>query len=161
MAESPKDVVCGFFAGFGKSVEEDEQTYRKYLAEDVQYFTGTTMVRSVDELLVLVRKASDLIGLKTWWAEILNIISEGEVVVSERIDHQIGLDDKEAFPTVILGIMKIRDGKIVEWRDYWDPRELMDYGEKFRAKKGISAQYGDAVGAASKAALDASESSIK
>ena len=157
MADSPKDVVRKFFAEFGQSVEQDEQTYRKYLAEDVQYFTGTTMVRSVDELLALVRKASDMIGLKTWRAEILNIIAEGDIVVSERIDHQIGLNDEEAFPTVNLGIMKIKDGKIVEWRDYWDPRELMEYGERYRAEKGVSAKYGDALGGASKAAIEASE----
>ena len=51
--------------------------------------------------------------------ELLNIAENGDIVMTERIDGFTFADGKEvALP--LMGIFKIKDGEIVEWKDYFD-----------------------------------------
>jgi len=153
MTDSPEGVVRAYIAGFGKSVEEDRRVYSTYLAENVQYFSGTTMLRSRAETLEFVAKAVDAIGLASWRAELINLAVNGNTVLTERIDVQIDPDGKEVLRVPIMGVFKVENGQIVEWRDYWDVRPLLDYGADYRRRKGHSPHaWGDPVGGAQAAA---------
>jgi len=59
--------------------------------------------------------------LSTWtetqW-EILNIASSGNVVIVERIDKTKTTAGNVDLPCV--GVFEMKDGKIKEWRDYFD-----------------------------------------
>ncbi len=149
---SPEQIVRDYFAGFGESVEKDMATYSAYLADDVQYFSGTTMNRSKEEVLRFVQSAVDAIGLSSWRAELVSLAVDGDTVLTERIDYQMNADLEEVLAVPIMGVLKIRDGKIAEWRDYWDVRPLIEYGAKHREQQGLSAHaWGDKVGGAQRA----------
>jgi len=52
----------------------------------------------------------------------------GDQVLTERIDH---LDDESGNRIASLpvaGTLEVRGGKIVAWRDYFDPRPLLPEG---------------------------------
>lgn len=55
--------------------------------------------------------------------ETLHIASAGSVVFTERVDY-LALNGaaKPALPLPVVGVMEMRDGKILSWRDYLDLR---------------------------------------
>ncbi len=54
---------------------------------------------------------------QTVW-EILNIAETGDVVIAERLDRTQAGDKSVDLPCT--GVFTIRDGKIANWRDYFD-----------------------------------------
>jgi len=65
--------------------------------------------------------------------EIRNIVADGNIVMTERIDNfQVG-DTRISVPC--MGTFELRDGKIAAWRDYWD---LKYFEAQLPAKNGPS-----------------------
>jgi len=154
------ETVRAFLGSFGKSVEQDHAAYLHYLAEDVHYFSGTSTVCGNEETVALAKRAFDMLGLYSWYCEITNLVTDGEVVMTERQDYQLDENMKVVLIVPIMGFFRVRDGKITEWRDYWDVRELMAFGEKHRVAKGMPPmQYGDDLGAGARAVMAAVERS--
>jgi len=54
--------------------------------------------------------------------EIRHIVADGDVVLTERLDHFVVGDARISVPC--MGVFELRDGKIAAWRDYWDLREF-------------------------------------
>ena len=54
--------------------------------------------------------------------EIRNIVADGDIVMTERVDHFI-VGDKTV-SVKCMGVFELRDGKIAAWRDYWDLRQF-------------------------------------
>jgi limonene-1,2-epoxide hydrolase len=50
--------------------------------------------------------------------EIINLIAKDDVVMVERIDITIVNGKEITLPC--LGVFEMQDGKIIEWRDYFD-----------------------------------------
>ena len=59
-----------------------------------------------------------LAGVTSAEFKMLNIVSSGDVVTTERIDAFTLNGKLGEFP--VMGIFEIRDGKIAAWRDYFD-----------------------------------------
>ena len=54
--------------------------------------------------------------------KMLNVVSSGDVVTTERIDAFTLNGKLGEFP--VMGIFEIRDGKIAAWRDYFDMAQV-------------------------------------
>jgi limonene-1,2-epoxide hydrolase len=50
--------------------------------------------------------------------EIVNIVANGDVVMTERVDTFRMGERTIALP--VMGVFELRDGKIAAWRDYFD-----------------------------------------
>lgn len=61
-----------------------------------------------------------LSNLKSARFEMLRSVAMGNIVVNDRIDH-FGKEDGSADAYHITGVFKVKNGKIVEWRDYLMP----------------------------------------
>lgn len=61
-----------------------------------------------------------LSNLKSARFEMLRSVAMGNIVVNDRIDH-FGKEDGSADAYHITGVFKVKEGKIVEWRDYMMP----------------------------------------
>ena len=61
-----------------------------------------------------------LSNLKSARFEMLRSVAMGNIVVNDRIDH-FGKEDGSADAYHITGVFKVKNGKIVEWRDYMMP----------------------------------------
>jgi limonene-1,2-epoxide hydrolase len=53
-----------------------------------------------------------------------NIVADGDVVLTERVDVFVLPNGKVELP--VMGTFEVRDGKIAAWRDYFDMKQFMD-----------------------------------
>jgi limonene-1,2-epoxide hydrolase len=156
MPQSPEAVVRAYLGSFGKSIEQDQYAYGHYLSEDVQYFSGTTLLVGNKATQAFAKRGFEMLGLYSWYAEVSFLLTQGDIVMCERVDYQLNDKFEVVVVVPIMGSFRVRDSKIVEWRDYWDVRPLMTYGETHRTKMGMPAlTYGDDTGAAARAVMEA------
>ncbi len=101
---------------------------RMDVEELMSYFTDTSVWQNVPDGEPL-RGAPAIRKLLEWlvedWTrdakvnfEVLNMASRESLVFSERVDHVESLGRTIDLP--VMGIFLIENGKIVEWRDYYD-----------------------------------------
>jgi limonene-1,2-epoxide hydrolase len=50
--------------------------------------------------------------------DIVHVVAEGSIVMTERVDHFIGAEGTLSLP--VMGIIEVHDGAITAWRDYFD-----------------------------------------
>ncbi len=92
--------------------------------ELASYFTQDAVYHNMPAEPVRGREAiRDFIeGFIAEWSqtdwEILNLLAEGNLVMVERIDHTRIGEDTVDLP--LVGVFELEDGKIQEWRDYFD-----------------------------------------
>ena len=97
-------------------------------AECVWENTGLPTATGIDEVKGLMQGFIDGYNLQAIIVELLGIAVSGDQVLTERIDH---LDDESGNRIASLpvaGTLEVRGGKIVAWRDYFDPRPLLPEG---------------------------------
>jgi limonene-1,2-epoxide hydrolase len=46
------------------------------------------------------------------------VLADGEIVMTERVDHFIGTEQTISSP--VMGAFEVHDGAITAWRDYFD-----------------------------------------
>lgn len=52
----------------------------------------------------------------------LQLVAEGPVVMTERLDHFIGPERTVSLP--VMGVFEVHDGAITAWRDYFDMNQF-------------------------------------
>ena len=113
------DVVTSF-CGAWSTLDIDEMM--KYFAPDAVYHnipidpvTGRDAIRAA------------IISFTTGWDgvefEIVHALADGDVVVTERIDHFVSAERRVSLP--VMGIFELSDGQIKAWRDYFDINQFM------------------------------------
>jgi limonene-1,2-epoxide hydrolase len=50
--------------------------------------------------------------------DMVHIVADGPIVMTERVDHFVGADGKLSLP--VMGTFEVHDGVITSWRDYFD-----------------------------------------
>ncbi|SES21578.1 limonene-1,2-epoxide hydrolase family protein [Sphingobium sp. YR768] len=56
--------------------------------------------------------------------DMMYIATDGNRVLTERIDRIMGKDGSEKLAIRLMGIFEVEGGKIVHWRDYFDTAPL-------------------------------------
>src|SRR6476620_389313 len=112
--ESNDDIVrrlCGAF----QHMDADELI--EFFSEDATYHNiPLPLLRGRDEIynnLKGLRKRFTALRIK-----IIHQISDGGIVMNERVDYFTRSDSTIALP--IAGVFKLNDDKIQEWREYFD-----------------------------------------
>ena len=87
------------------------------LSEDVFYHNiPTEPINGREAARKMFQGMGDVREIK--W-DLLNIAENGDVVLTERVDaFTFGDGRKMALP--VMGMFRIRNGEIVEWKDYFD-----------------------------------------
>ena len=95
------------------------------LDQIVGYFTDDAVYHNMPMPVLEGKDAirAFLSGLVTGIASVefkmLNLVANGDVVMTERVDEFKTQDGREgAF--AVMGVFELRDGKIAAWRDYFD-----------------------------------------
>ncbi len=113
---SPEEVVRQFCAVVSK---RDVEVVRPLLAEEVVYHNiGMSPSKGIEDALANLAGQWAMFPA-TYEFEIRNIAVNGPIVLTERIDR-VGSVDLVA-PVPVMGVFEIRNGKITDWRDYFDP----------------------------------------
>jgi limonene-1,2-epoxide hydrolase len=55
--------------------------------------------------------------------EIIHIVADGPIVMTERVDRVVK-EDGTIVSLPVMGVIEIRDGLISRWRDYFDLNQL-------------------------------------
>jgi limonene-1,2-epoxide hydrolase len=108
----PEETVKAFVAAWSAL---DEARIYSLLAEDVVYH-NIPLAPVVGREAVRANLAAWPVDECEW--ELLNIASRGDVVLTERIDRFRRGVDRIVVP--VMGAFEVRDGLIVQWRDYFD-----------------------------------------
>jgi len=113
-----KDIVLSFIDAWDR-VAWDEVA--NWLSEDVAYHNVPwEPVKGRDQVM---KNLAGFEVAESWW-KVHHIIAEGDLVMTERTDY--ALRNGRWCRLYVMGIFRIRDGLITEWRDYFNPLELED-----------------------------------
>ncbi|MCR9261779.1 MAG: SgcJ/EcaC family oxidoreductase [Pseudomonadaceae bacterium] len=122
MSETEKDnieTITSFVAAWSRL---DAEELAGYFAEDGCYFNiPTEPVRGRDAVKSFITGFTAN-WTKTQW-DILNIAAAGDVVFCERLDRTQTTTGNVDLPC--LGVFEMQNGKIREWRDYFDLQTFM------------------------------------
>jgi limonene-1,2-epoxide hydrolase len=95
----------------------------------MEYFADDAVYQNVPlDPVSGLEKIREFIGGILCWFHNIDVaihhqVSDGGIVMNERTDTIRGEAGQEV-PLLVMGIFKIRDGKVVEWRDYFDGATL-------------------------------------
>ncbi|MGH9011488.1 MAG: limonene-1,2-epoxide hydrolase family protein, partial [Acidimicrobiia bacterium] len=87
--------------------------------------SGLPPCRGKEAALGLIDGIQAVTDIQSITAEIRGLAAAGDLVFSERIDHHFDSKGVENLTPQICGVMEVRGGKIVAWRDYFDPAPLL------------------------------------
>jgi len=114
----PLNVVQSFIGEWPKGLAPLRQSFADWLAEDVRYENvGLTSTTTRDEAIALIETFAS--GLDNIGVDLLAISQDGERVFTERVDYLRKADGTVLATIRLMGIFVVRDGRIVEWRDYF------------------------------------------
>jgi limonene-1,2-epoxide hydrolase len=119
---SPEEVVRDFMAAFTAAWPTgDAAALGRFFSEDAEYCNGPLEPVNGREAIV-----ADLARMMSLGGEvdahIRHLLSDGAVVMTERIDY-LRLEAKTA-ALRIAGVFDVHDGVITGWRDYFDSKEF-------------------------------------
>ena len=113
---SADSVVTAFMAEFSNP-HPDVDVLLSYFAADAVYHNMPSQpavgLDAIRQTLSGFVTRMELVG----W-EVLNQLHSGDLVMNERIDRFRVPGKEIALP--VAGVFRVRDGKIAEWRDYFD-----------------------------------------
>ena len=87
--------------------------------------TGLPTANGLEEAKGAMQQFIDGFGMQALVVELLACASSGDDVVTERLDHIEGADGQRVMSLPVAGTLVVQGGKIVAWRDYFDPRPLL------------------------------------
>lgn len=121
MPTTPAETVAAFCAEWGRSTDAMMQSFRTYLLPDSTWENvGMSVTTGPDEAIALMQRFVDGYGVATLDVEMLSIATQGDRVLTERIDVMRRADGSAIMPVRVMGVFEVADGRIVHWRDYFD-----------------------------------------
>ena len=102
-------------------VRADPEEFAGYFNEDAVWWNAPWQsIRGPNAIREAMRQGAAQMSALPW--EIRHIIADGNLVMTERIDHFLAGEKHITVPCV--GVFELRDGRISAWRDYWDLRQF-------------------------------------
>jgi len=102
-------------------VRADAEEFASYFNEDAVWWNAPWRpIQGRDAIREAMRRGAGGMRALPW--DIRHILADGNVVVTERIDHFLVGENRISVPCA--GVFELRDGRISAWRDYWDLRQF-------------------------------------
>jgi limonene-1,2-epoxide hydrolase len=102
-------------------VRAEPDEFAGYFAEDATWWNSPWQpVKGREAIRETLRRGASRMKALPW--EIRHMVADGNIVVTERVDHFLVDDRRVSVPC--MGIFELREGKITAWRDYWDLQQF-------------------------------------
>lgn len=110
----------GFLGDWGPGAwPHMRECYDRWMTEDVSWEnTGSPPTKGKQAAMDFLTTLHSTLEMEYCTAELLNIASNGDVVLTERIDRVHCADGSVAIEIPIMGSFTVRDGKIARYADY-------------------------------------------
>ena len=113
-AETVQEFIAAFIAAWPQGAAA---TLGSFFSEDAVYHNGPMdPVRGRGAILATLAEFMDLGGRVA--VDIIHMVTDGSIVMTERVDHVIGAETTMSLP--LMGIIEVHEGVITAWRDYFD-----------------------------------------
>ncbi|WP_428311854.1 limonene-1,2-epoxide hydrolase family protein [Hydrocarboniphaga sp.] len=123
--QNPESVVRAFFAELGQAggLISAVQTY---MADDCRWEnSGLPSAGNKQQILAMMQGFIDGYRLHALVIDVVAVAVAGDVVLTERVDHMDTADGTRLLSFPLAGTLTVRNGLIVRWSDYFDPRPLL------------------------------------
>lgn len=118
---TPIEIVTHFCGQWDKDMDQVRAAIRQnFTAQTVWDNVGWACTTGPDEAIALWETFPNL-GFQQIRVDMRHIAATGDIVLTERIDHLIGLDGTVLVSARLMGVFELVDGKIMRWCDYTDP----------------------------------------
>ena len=102
-----------------------EQAFHDYFTPGTVWENvGLARTTGVEEALALAASFEETAGITHFDVDMLAIVEDGNRVLTERVDRLLTAKGEPVATLRLMGIFEVADGKIVAWRDYFDPAPL-------------------------------------
>jgi limonene-1,2-epoxide hydrolase len=113
--------TTAFFEQWGVSYDAMTAAFHDAFAPDCLWEQRPIAVtRGPEEAVRFLHRAKLAMGLTTIEVELHNVMSAGDIVFTERVDHLCRADGARIVSAPVAGILEWRHGRIVTWREYFD-----------------------------------------
>jgi limonene-1,2-epoxide hydrolase len=113
--------TIAFFEQWGVSYDAMTAAFYEVFTSNCRWEQRPLAVTTgADEAVRFLRRAKLGMGLESIDVDIRNITSAGGIVSTERVDHLRRADGRLIVSAPVAGILEWRDGRIVNWREYFD-----------------------------------------
>ncbi|MFA7554345.1 MAG: limonene-1,2-epoxide hydrolase family protein [Spongiibacteraceae bacterium] len=118
---TPTRIVTNFFDCWAQGREKIFQSMHDYLAPSAVWENvGLSRTVGPEEAEAAFQAFEPMQNCQRIDVEYIAIAEQGEMVLTERIDHLIDAEGNAFASIRVAGILKVEQGKITEWRDYFD-----------------------------------------
>jgi limonene-1,2-epoxide hydrolase len=102
-------------------VRAEPDEFAAYFTDDAVWWNSPwKAIEGREAIRETLRRGAERMTALSW--TIHYIVGDGDVVLTERVDHFLVGDTRVSVPC--MGIFQVRDGKIAAWRDYWDLQQF-------------------------------------
>ena len=102
-------------------VRADPEEFASYFIEEATWWNSPWKpIKGREAIRETLRRGAQQMVALPW--EVLHIVADGDVVMTERVDHFLVGDKRVSVPC--MGVFELRGGKIAAWRDYWDLQQF-------------------------------------
>ena len=117
---SALDTAQAFMASW-KIPNNLEASLNQYFTPDCRYENvGLSKTTGAADAIAFFAGFSQQVPFVSIDIDMLSIAAVGDTVLMERIDYLQGADGKTLLTIPLMGVMKVKDGRVYEWRDYFD-----------------------------------------
>ena len=125
IAGSNERIAREFFANM-RGPREDQATFRRMCTPDFLWEnSGLPALRGHDAACEMADAWNVRLGWERTEIEILHLGVDGDTVLVEHFDRFYRGDGSLIFSVELLGRLTLKDGKIIAYRDYFDPTEVL------------------------------------
>ncbi|WP_406814923.1 limonene-1,2-epoxide hydrolase family protein [Mycobacterium sp. M23085] len=104
--------------------------FKRYCAPDVKWInTGIPSVEGLEACIELLTAQAQAWKFSSTRVDARSLLATPGLVMVERIDRVFDADGEEIFAAPVVGVLEWADGKITQWRDYFDPGPLLAVGQ--------------------------------
>jgi limonene-1,2-epoxide hydrolase len=114
-------LVRQLFDSWENGLDAVLDSWRRHCAEDIVWWNSARgALFGLPMTLAAIENMAAATGAAHWRSTLKNVAVRGAVVFTERVDAIYRQDGSPIAEVPIAGVIEIRDGKIVQWRDYCD-----------------------------------------
>ncbi|MGQ4615527.1 limonene-1,2-epoxide hydrolase family protein [Nocardia sp. R7R-8] len=112
--------VVGFLDDWGPGAwPHMRDCYDRWMTDNVSWEnTGSPATKGKQEAMTFLTTLHDTLEMAYCTAELLNIASRGNIVLTERVDRVHGADGSVLIEIPIMGTFVVEDGRIARYADY-------------------------------------------